>query len=467
MKNKLLPLIIVLIGGTANAQVGIGTLNPNKSAQLEVLSNDRGILIPRVNLDGISDTRTITNGNVESLLVYNSNTTSTINPGYYYWFANKWNRLINQNDLVNLDTNTKNRSFQVENGSLLLTDTEGNTVSVSLLDLNIVTTLVNNNNGSYTYTSENGTTTLINVVADVQNNFQEIVNNNDVLNILKQVIRNNAGNVSYDGSQFTYTDQNGNSQIVNFQDIVQNNQKTTAVVNGLTTDVTSTTNGNQTDYKVEVKDGAITTSKLADNSVTPQKMNSVGAQAGQVLTVNQDGTVSYQDLPVANIPRTTSLINGTNTTVESVIDANDANNTNWKVNVQTSKGALGANASNLGVVKEADVNPTVNVSQNGDLSVNYEHINAVKEIGSNYNATLADAILLGNAENATLTITLPTPVSNKGKRIIIKKDDLNEDTYVNVSGTISGVTGVLYTALPYSGWEFVSDGNVWRIINKF
>src|SRR5690606_11145042 len=47
-----------------------------------------------------------------------------------------------------------------------------------------VTTLVNNNDGTYTYTNEAGATVTIDVPADVINNFEEIISNTNVLNEL-------------------------------------------------------------------------------------------------------------------------------------------------------------------------------------------------------------------------------------------------------------------------------------------
>ncbi|KFF03719.1 collagen-like domain-containing protein [Flavobacterium hydatis] len=93
MKNRLLPLLFVLGSYSAYSQVGIGTLTPSASSQLEISASDRGILIPRVALTSSADTTTITNTNVESLLVFNTETVSDIKPGYYYWYDGKWNRI--------------------------------------------------------------------------------------------------------------------------------------------------------------------------------------------------------------------------------------------------------------------------------------------------------------------------------------------------------------------------------------
>lgn len=383
--NKRLLTGLLFLGGVlvSHAQVGIGTLQPNESSQLEIVASNKGILIPRVPLTSITDATTITKGNVESLLVFNTTNSADIKPGYYYWYDNRWARLVNQNDIQDLDTNTKNESFTVNNGSLILKDSDGNTVSIPLTDVNIITTLVNNNNGTYTYTSEDGTVTVINVVADVINNFQQIVDNSTVNNILKQIIKNNAGNVSYDGTSFTYIDNSGATQTINVKNIVQANQKV--------------------------------------------------------------------DTFVGNNP----------ITVTSAATPNATGGKDYTIAVAT------ANGTNLGVVKQAANNPSVTINQSGELFVNFDSQNNIKEVSTNYNVVASDAILLGTPTNQDITLVLPDPTLNKGKKFTVKKYDANEDYYVNVSGAIHGVTSGLYTALPYSGWAFVSDGTIWKIIEKF
>ena len=68
-----------------NAQSGIGNTSPNVSAKLDVSSTNKGLLIPRVSLSSLTDASTITSP-ATSLLIYNTNTstTSTRGAGYYY-----------------------------------------------------------------------------------------------------------------------------------------------------------------------------------------------------------------------------------------------------------------------------------------------------------------------------------------------------------------------------------------------
>ena len=387
MNKKIITATFCFVLYGAYGQVGIGTLNPDASAQLEVVALDKGVLLPRVALLNTLDIYTVKgakNGTYEnSLLVFNITNNKQIEPGYYYWFNDKWNRIINQKDLEKIDTNTKNSSLQIINENLVLTDTEGDTVSVPLIDLNIVTTLTNNKDGTYTYKSENSTSTIIDVVNDVKNNFQQIVNHPNVKNILETIVKNTANIVKYDGQNLQYIDEFGIVNIMDLTSYIQKNQKTI------------------------------------------------------------------------------SLTNGENTTVNAVVDVTNGNHTVWNVDVPIAKGAA------LGVVKEKVETPFINISTTGELLLNLETLNDVKIIDTDYVATLKDAILLVNAIRSTVNITLPNAKGNKGKRIIIKKEDDNEDTYINVLGEIKGITNVLYTAIPYSGWEFVSNGIEWKIINKF
>lgn len=98
-------MVLVLNAPAAFSQaVGIGTSNPHSSAQLEISATQKGILIPRVALTGLSDKTTITTP-AASLLVYNSNNTLPGGAGFYYWTGTVWAKLITPSDLVNYSGN--------------------------------------------------------------------------------------------------------------------------------------------------------------------------------------------------------------------------------------------------------------------------------------------------------------------------------------------------------------------------
>src|SRR5690606_6914074 len=110
-----------------------------------------------------------------------------------------------------------------------------------LVELNeSVTTLVNNNDGTYTYTNEAGDDVTIDVPADVVTHFDEIINegNTEVIEQLIDVLGDTyvGGNVYYDineagEGEFTYIDESGTRQTSNFEEIVQANETVTELVN--------------------------------------------------------------------------------------------------------------------------------------------------------------------------------------------------------------------------------------------
>ena len=70
------------------AQTGIGTTTPHASAKLEVNSNNKGFLPPRVTLTSASSASPITLP-AEGLLVYNLGSVG-LQAGYYYWNGASW-----------------------------------------------------------------------------------------------------------------------------------------------------------------------------------------------------------------------------------------------------------------------------------------------------------------------------------------------------------------------------------------
>ena len=81
------------------SQVGIGTAEPNASSQLEVKADDKGVLLPQVALQSTTDNNTISNGNIVSLLVYNTNNSDDLKAGYYFWDGSKWMSLGSQSSV--------------------------------------------------------------------------------------------------------------------------------------------------------------------------------------------------------------------------------------------------------------------------------------------------------------------------------------------------------------------------------
>ncbi|PHS09735.1 MAG: hypothetical protein COA88_03915 [Kordia sp.] len=75
-----------------NAQVGIGTTNPDNSSVLELSSSNAGFLMPRVMLGSLADIVTIPSP-VEGLMVYNLSASCGIQSGVHIFDGTKWNRI--------------------------------------------------------------------------------------------------------------------------------------------------------------------------------------------------------------------------------------------------------------------------------------------------------------------------------------------------------------------------------------
>src|SRR5690554_630527 len=156
-----------------------------------------------------------------------------------------------------------------DNNSMLITDDNGNVVWATIEDIvqgnETVTTLVDNLDGTYTYTSEDGTVTVIDVPASVVENFETIVNsgpvniNGEDYTTIEEYITYLANtSINLEGSEFIsvtgtgtdgdpyvvsieegdansmlITNDNGDLEWATIEDIVQGNETVTTLVDNL------------------------------------------------------------------------------------------------------------------------------------------------------------------------------------------------------------------------------------------
>ncbi len=149
-----------------SAQTGIGTTTPNASAKLDVFSDTKGFLPPRLALTstsafspvtGLSDAAALLTA--AGLLVYNTATAgsapSNVTPGYYYWNGTSWIRLTVPTDNASNVTGTvavANGGTGTNSGSITgtgaLTFTSGGTnQNINLTPSGTGNTILNNNVG--------------------------------------------------------------------------------------------------------------------------------------------------------------------------------------------------------------------------------------------------------------------------------------------------------------------------------
>lgn len=84
--------------------VGIGQKKVDKSAILDISSNTKGLLIPRVALTSLTDFGLTGGTNTESMLVYNTTANTDLVKGFHYWDGSKWELITSESRLTTLIT---------------------------------------------------------------------------------------------------------------------------------------------------------------------------------------------------------------------------------------------------------------------------------------------------------------------------------------------------------------------------
>src|SRR5690606_35847230 len=201
-----------------------------------------------------------------------------------------------------------------------------------------VTTLINNNNGTYTYTSEDGTVTVVDVPASVVNQFEDIVNSGPVTingntyntieeyieNIVKEnetlttLVNNNNGTYTYTSEDGTVTVVDVPASVVNqFEDIVNSGPVT---ING------NTYNTIEEYIENIVKENETVTTLVNNNN-------------GTYTYTSEDGTVTVVDVPASVVNQFEDIVNSGPVTIngntyntieeyiENIVKENETNTT--------------------------------------------------------------------------------------------------------------------------------------------
>lgn len=492
------------------AQVGVGTFNPDPSAELEVKSSNKGVLLPRVDLTSLTVFAPIVGSGTESLLVYNQteNAAAGLTKGYYFWKNNQWQKLSESGDVVATviqnfstivaDTNVLNQLISIiqanetvtnlvdnGNGTITYTNEDGVAQTVDIAAIvaanETVTTLVNNGNGVYTYTNEAGTTTTINVPADVISNFNTILADTNVTNQLITLIHNNGGNVYYDGSVFTYLDSSGNIVTIDFTTIVTDNETlTTLVDNGDGTITYTDEDGGTTILNIGAIAGTETVTNLVDNG------------DGTITYTNENAvaqTVDIAAIVAANETVTTLVDNGngtftyTNEAAGTTTINYNANNWNLLGNATTATDFLGT-TNNQPLVLKTNNAERVRLTPAGNLGVgtatplsSFETAGSVAGSivvqTSNYTATANDYAIVYR-QTGTATLTLPVANTCPGRKYFIIN---NGQTTLNISPgvemafslnatTLSNGVGVQAGVVYGNRMLIQSDGTNWVLIQN-
>jgi hypothetical protein len=96
--NKIIIILVFMASSIAFSQVGIGTQNPNSESILDIVSTDKGILIPRVNLTSATQDLDGDTTQPVGLMVFN---TGTIIPlGFYFWNGTEWRNVKDSSAVI-------------------------------------------------------------------------------------------------------------------------------------------------------------------------------------------------------------------------------------------------------------------------------------------------------------------------------------------------------------------------------
>ena len=279
-----------------------------------------------------------------------------------------------------------------------------------------VTTLVANADGTYTYTSEDATVTIIDIPNSVIENFETIVN---------------GGPVEINGTTYT-TIEEYIEQIASASVNIDGGDMITVTGSGTTADpyVVSIEAGAPdsmliTNATGDLEWATITDIVTADNGLTKTGNN---IQLGGALV--EDATV------IAAAADKTLAITGLQ---NSTADATSI------VLVDETSGVLRKVARSL----EYSVNNSFTVTSGADYN------KFVQEI--TINVTIPSA--------GDVDITLPTAADVKGQVINVKIANTDESHagYVNIPG-VDGTT--IYGSMPYQGWILKSNGSTWSIVGR-
>ncbi|MBA5794085.1 hypothetical protein H1R17_02320 [Flavobacterium sp. xlx-214] len=413
MNKRVLNISLILLmasTGSVFAQQGFGTNRPAQSAAVDIVSPNKGLLIPRVALQADNLAAPITSP-ATSLMVYNTtfDAAKNLKQGFYFWNGTKWEPFTT----ATTDLNTTNVSLAVVGGELILTDSDGHPVKVNTSDLDKqqITTFdydPNNANNLILSLERGGTKTV---------NLSKYFNSTKLKDGKNTKVFGNGltGTEYYVDVETASKTQLGVVQIGSGINVDANGVISVPAAPGeTTTTITNTVAGHKiADYKNEANATVAineTVTNLTQNASgisytkedgTTASAKVVSANAGNLITTDTtDFGALLTETNVQGAQVKYQVVSGLNTAA-SLDGTSTPNLQKYKVDVKT------GNGTTLGVVKEATT-PTVNVT-NGELAVNLTNTKLSGEVSGPLNATIVndDVIDAANLKsNAVTTVKI-------------------------------------------------------------
>lgn len=402
----------VLLSPSVMAQQGFGTMTPDKSAAVDIVSTKRGLLIPRLSLSATNVAAPVDTP-AQSLLVYNTATTSTgtndVTPGFYYWDTDHWARFndkaIVAGENINVEETASGTEISVANGGAdnLVLVTQETSPGVFETEWVAYDELIDATNG-LNYDPTTGEIGLGGTLTEDTT-------------------------ISVDEFDLIFDGDNATGGVIKFTEL--------PVMDPLATIPTGA------NVAVMLADGTLQTysleSLLADLTVT--------ADNGLTMDANNNIQLGGALITPTTIVTGTDGSGGTDTAntiaITNLEAADEANN-------------IVVSETNGGVLRT--VKRSVTSAITGNLTVNTitDYSPYVQEI--NISAEIQPT---GNID-----VTLPTAdPANSGQVINIKI--INEDdTHAGYLNIIANGGTLTYGAMPYQGWIIKSNGSAWVIVGR-
>ena len=352
MKKKL--LLFVLFGPLLIfSQVKIGA-NPetiDSGSILELESNSKALVLPRLSNEQMSGLNPL-NG----ALVFNTDTSCL-----HYYGANQWTNLCNVLSGIRFTDNG--------DGTITLEDGQGDEITFNGAD-DTVTTLIDNMNGTYTYTNEAGNPTVLNVADNQTLSTDGGPGNIEISNGNALVInvddsdsdnQNEIQDIEFNAGIITLTNDPGNTSI----DLSNYDSDGTDDFDGewgsLSNIPPDIADGDDDTVTTLVQDNGTGVITYTNESSVDQTANILSSDSGNEITAGSDGGAFYQSSVKAfgKIADDGSIVRAT-----AGISVTDLGTGNYRVNLP------------MGLVSDADYiiqisQPSRNGAGNDAPSITY------------------------------------------------------------------------------------------------
>src|SRR5690554_1840973 len=442
------------------AQQGFGANEPDKSAVVDIVSTQRGLLIPRISIPDL-DAAGPVNNPATSLFVYNTNTTS--GEGFYYWDGAKWVRFVSGNTEQTVVV-AEGENVQVNTAVTGNTTTYTVGVKGGTNDGQVLVTKIDNSGSDPVTTTEwvdpndfvldaltagNAIGIDLDVNGDIEIKFNGTLTEDTTIatgthDLAITGLEDISATFDADTHNIVVMGADGVLKITSpkslIEDVIDNGDLEAKdlttdgkiVVGSIAPFDTTSENAVLVATHLSIAENSITSVDIQNGTIQPVDIAAPGApdlgEAGDenmVLVTDENGNVTWVEQ--------SELANKDNYIFTAPLNK-DAGTANTTGGLDYAVTIANANGTTVGVVREADTDPTINVVD-GVLSVNLTNTTLSGDVTGPLNATVVEAI-----QGTDVSATAPTAVNN----VLVYNDTTEEWTPTELTG--AHITGAALTS---------------------